>query len=83
MIRIHPLLLLLILLAPAPAAAVDEAAARRYALERLTVRDLRASAAQLQAELEQEILRYIHLAERSGRPGPAYFEIGVVGSYML
>lgn len=83
MIRIHPLLLLLILLAPAPAAAVDEAAARRYALERLTVRDLRAPAAQLQAELEQEILRYIDLAERSGRPGPAYFEIGVVGSYML
>jgi len=74
---------LLFVLSWAPAAAVDEAAARRYALERLAVRDLRAPAANLQAELERDILRFLDLAERSGRPGPAYFEIGVVGSYML
>jgi chitodextrinase len=67
----------------APVLAVDEAAARRYALERLVVRDLRPPAAALQAELERDVLRYVDLAERHGRPGPAYFEIGVTGSYML
>ena len=74
---------LLFVLSWAPAAAVDEAAARRYALERLAVRDLRSPAAGLQAELERDILRFLDLAERSGRPGPAYFEIGVIGSYLL
>ncbi len=76
-------LILLLAAAGANVAAIDAAAARRYAAERLEVRNISVGADRLRAELDAEITRYLDFVDRNGRPGPAYFEIGITGSWML
>ncbi|MCS7041677.1 MAG: hypothetical protein NZR01_02690 [Bryobacteraceae bacterium] len=79
----RPAALILLLAFAAQAQTVDTAAARRYALERLQVRNVSSAADPLRTELEADILRFLDFSDRNGRPGPAYFEIGITGSWML
>ncbi len=64
----------------AQARSVDAGAARRYALERLEVRNIGSGADQLRVELNAEAARFLDFVDSNGRPDLAYFEIGITGS---
>jgi hypothetical protein len=66
------------------APAITPAEAGRYTLERVWIYDAVSPAtADLRAELDAEITRLLDLYDAGGHVEPAYFEIGITGSWIL
>jgi hypothetical protein len=76
--------LALLLDCPVSASAITPGEAERYARERVWIYDAMTPAtADLRAELDVEITRLLDRYDAGGHVKPAYFEIGITGSWVL
>ena len=66
------------------ASAITLTEAERYTLERVWIYDaISPATADLRAELDDEVTRLLDLYDVGGHVEPAYFEIGITGSWIL